>query len=165
MSSIWWYTNKPSNLGGINNIAKTPPPSFNFLSFLRPPPYFPYLTFLLVSSHAWTTKPIFFTAVVISHPFSSSDHCYKNCLVCNSWFGVVSWSVFTVVKSKHWAYGRAGNTKRGSITVPLTSYLTGLESAVRLLTIIVLICKTDLSKLVKQEINGTVILPPLVFPG
>jgi hypothetical protein len=38
---------------------------------------------------------------------------------------------------------RPGNTKGGSITVPLTSCLTGLESAVCLLTIFVFICKTD----------------------
>jgi hypothetical protein len=37
----------------------------------------------------------------------------------------------------------AGNTKGGSITVPLTSCLTGLESAVWQLTIFVHICKTD----------------------
>jgi hypothetical protein len=37
----------------------------------------------------------------------------------------------------------AGNTKGGSITVLLTSCLTGLESAVSLLTILVFICKTD----------------------
>jgi len=37
----------------------------------------------------------------------------------------------------------AGNTKGGSITVPLTSCLTGLESAVSLLTIFIFICKTD----------------------
>jgi hypothetical protein len=59
----------------------------------------------------------------------------------------------------------AGNTKGGSITVPLTSYLAGLESAVWLLTIFVFICKTDYSKPVKQEVNYTVILPLLVFPG
>jgi hypothetical protein len=59
----------------------------------------------------------------------------------------------------------SGNTKRGSITVPLTSCLTGLESAVRQLTIFVFIFKTDPSKPVKQEVNGTVILPPLVFPA
>ncbi len=58
-----------------------------------------------------------------------------------------------------------GNTKGGSITVPLTSCLTRLESAVCQLTIFVFICKTDKYKLVKQEVNGTVILPPLVFPG
>jgi hypothetical protein len=59
----------------------------------------------------------------------------------------------------------AGNTKGRSISVPLTSCLTGLESALRKLTIFVFICKTDLSKPVKQEVNGTVILPPLVIPG
>ncbi len=59
----------------------------------------------------------------------------------------------------------AGNTKRGSITVPLTSCLTGLDSAVWQLTILVFICKTDESIPVKQEVNSTVILPPLVFPG
>ncbi len=37
----------------------------------------------------------------------------------------------------------AGNTKGGSITVLLTSCLTGLESAVWQLTIFVFICKTD----------------------
>jgi len=36
-----------------------------------------------------------------------------------------------------------GNTKGGSITVPLTSCLTGLKSAVWPLTIFVFICKTD----------------------
>jgi len=56
------------------------------------------------------------------------------------------------------------NTKGGSITVPLTSSLNGLESAVWLLTIFVFICKTEKSKPVKQEVNGTLILPPLVFP-
>jgi hypothetical protein len=49
--------------------------------------------------------------------------------------------------------------KGGSITVPLTSCLTGLESAVWQLTIFVFICKTDYSKPVKQEVNGTVIIP------
>jgi hypothetical protein len=60
---------------------------------------------------------------------------------------------------------KPGNTKGGSITVPLTSCLTGLESAVWLLTIFVFISKTDESKPVKQEVNSIVILPPLVFPG
>jgi hypothetical protein len=40
-------------------------------------------------------------------------------------------------------YVSPGNTKGGSITVPLTSCLTGLESAVWQLTIFVFICKTD----------------------
>ncbi len=59
----------------------------------------------------------------------------------------------------------AGNTKRGSITVPLTSCLTGLEySALQIKTKIVS-CHTADSKPVKQEVNDIVILPPLVFPG
>ncbi len=58
---------------------------------------------------------------------------------------------------------KAGNTKGGSMTVLLTSCLTGLESAVRQLTFFVFICKTDLSKPVKQEVNSTVILPLKVF--
>ncbi len=58
-----------------------------------------------------------------------------------------------------------GITNGGSTTVPLTSCLTGLESAVWQLTIFVFIYKTDYSKPVKQEVNGTVILPPLVFPA
>ncbi len=51
-----------------------------------------------------------------------------------------------------------GNTKGRSITVPLTSCLTGLVLAVWQLTIVVFIFKA-----VKQEVNGTVILPPLVL--
>jgi len=54
-----------------------------------------------------------------------------------------------------------GNTNGGSITVPLT----GLESAAWQLTIVVFICKTDQSKTVQQDVNRTLILPPLVFPG
>jgi hypothetical protein len=38
---------------------------------------------------------------------------------------------------------QAGNTEGGSITVLLTSCLTGLELAVWQLTIFVFICKTD----------------------
>ncbi len=58
-----------------------------------------------------------------------------------------------------------GILKGGSITVPLTSCLTGSELAVWQLTIFYFIFKTDLSKPVKQEVNGTVILPLLVFHG
>jgi len=56
-----------------------------------------------------------------------------------------------------------GNLK-GEVSL-LTSCLTGLESAVWQLTIFVFICKTDYFKPVKQEVNSTVILPLLVFPG
>ncbi len=60
----------------------------------------------------------------------------------------------------------SGNTKVGSITVPLTSCLTGLDfqSVLQIKTKIVC-CHSADSKPVKQEVNGTVILPPLVFPG
>ena len=57
----------------------------------------------------------------------------------------------------------AGNTKGGSIIVPLTSCLTGLDLSVLQIKTIVS-CHTPDSKPVKQEVNGTVILPPLVFP-
>ncbi len=60
---------------------------------------------------------------------------------------------------------KSGNTKGGNIIVPFTSCLTGLELALWQLTIFVCICKTDWSKPVKQEVNGTVILPPFVFPA
>jgi hypothetical protein len=67
---------------------------------------------------------------------------------------------------KGWPRGHdeAGKTKGGSITVPLTSSLTGLESAVWQLTIFVFICKADFYKPVKQGVNGTVILPPFSIP-
>ncbi len=53
---------------------------------------------------------------------------------------------------------------RRRITVPLTSCWTDLESVVSQLKFFVFICKRGWSKQVKQEVNGTVILPPLVFP-
>ncbi len=58
-----------------------------------------------------------------------------------------------------------GNTKRGSITVQLTSCLTGLDWPVSQIKTKIVSCHTTNSKPVKQEVNGTVILPPLVFPG
>ncbi len=58
-----------------------------------------------------------------------------------------------------------GNTKGGSITVPLTSCLTGLDSSVLQIKTKNVSFYTADSKHVKQEVNGTVILPPLVFPG
>jgi hypothetical protein len=59
----------------------------------------------------------------------------------------------------------AGNTKGGSITVPLTSFLTGLDlSVLQMKTKIVSHHAAD-SKPVKQEVNSTVIVPPLVFPA
>ncbi len=57
----------------------------------------------------------------------------------------------------------AGNTKGGIITVPLTSCLTGLDWSVLYIKTKVVSCHTADSKPVKQEVNGTVILPPFVF--
>jgi hypothetical protein len=59
----------------------------------------------------------------------------------------------------------AGNTKGGRITVPLTSCLTGLDLTVLQIKTKTVSCHRANSKPVKQEVNGTAILPPLVFPG
>jgi len=58
---------------------------------------------------------------------------------------------------------QTGNTKGGSITVPLTSCLTVLEKSVLQIKTKIVSCHTADSKPVKQE--GTVKLPPLVFPA
>ncbi len=73
---------------------------------------------------------------------------------------------FSVCQCQQWQPGSnpwPENTKGGSITIPLTSGLTGLESTVWQLTFFVFIWKADESKLVKHEVNGTVILPRLVW--
>ncbi len=61
--------------------------------------------------------------------------------------------------------GKPGNTKGGSIIVPLTSYLTSLDQSVLQIKTKIVSCHTAASRPVKQEANGTVIHPPLVFPG
>ncbi len=48
--------------------------------------------------------------------------------------------------------------------VPSTSCLTGLEKSVLQIKTKIVSCHTAASKPVEQEVNGTVILPPLVFP-
>jgi hypothetical protein len=53
-----------------------------------------------------------------------------------------------------------GNTKGGSITVALTSYLTGLDWSVLQIKTKIVSCHAADSKPVKQEVNSTVILPP-----
>ena len=58
-----------------------------------------------------------------------------------------------------------GILKGGSITVPLTSRLTGLDESVLQIKTKIVSCHTADSKPVKQEVNSTVILPPLVFPA
>jgi hypothetical protein len=59
----------------------------------------------------------------------------------------------------------AGDTKGGSITVLLTSCLTSLDKPVLQIKTKIVSCHSADSKPVKQEVNGTVILPPLVFPA
>jgi hypothetical protein len=51
-----------------------------------------------------------------------------------------------------------GQAKGGSITVPLTSNLTGLDKSIFQKKIVS--CRTADSKPAKQEVNGTMILPP-----
>jgi hypothetical protein len=60
---------------------------------------------------------------------------------------------------------KQGILNGGSIAVPLTSCLTGLDLSVLQIRTKIVSCHTADSKPVKQEVNGTVILPPLVFPG
>jgi hypothetical protein len=55
---------------------------------------------------------------------------------------------------------KPGNTRGESITVPLTSCLIVLQLKTKIVS-----CHTADSKPVKQEVNGKVILPPLVFPA
>ncbi len=62
-------------------------------------------------------------------------------------------------ETKRWK--ELGNAEGGSIIVPLTSCLTGLDI---LFCKKMVSCPTADSKPVKQEVNGTVLLPPLVFP-
>jgi hypothetical protein len=60
---------------------------------------------------------------------------------------------------------KSRNTKGGSITVPLTSCLTGLDQPVLQIKTKIVRSHTADSKPVKQEVNGAVILPLLVFHG
>ncbi len=77
----------------------------------------------------------------------------------------IRWSVCPWKPLSDWSNAFAGKTKGGSITVPLTSCLTGLDQYVLQIKRKIVSCHTTDSKPVKQEVNGTVILPPLVFPG
>ncbi len=58
-----------------------------------------------------------------------------------------------------------GNIKWGSITVPLSSCLTGLDWSVLHIKTTIVSCHTTDSKPVKQEVNSTVILPLLLLPA
>ncbi len=66
-------------------------------------------------------------------------------LMCLQFGFVIFWRKDFGAKAAHKMLVKLtpGNIKGGSITVPLTSCLTGLESAVLRLAIIVFICKTD----------------------
>jgi hypothetical protein len=81
-------------------------------------------------------------------------------------FASKSHSKGRLVTIRHgWKFVSAGNTKGGSITVPLTSSLTGLDWSVFQIKTKIVSCHTADSKPVKLEVNGTGILHPLVFPG
>jgi len=60
---------------------------------------------------------------------------------------------------------QSGNTTWGSIIIPLTSCLTSLNESVLQINTKIVSCHTADSKPVKQEVNGTAIFPPLVFPA
>ncbi len=62
-------------------------------------------------------------------------------------------------------YLSSRNTKGGSINVPLTSCFTVFDWSVLQIKTKIVVCHTADCKPVKQEVNGTVILPPLVFPA
>jgi hypothetical protein len=74
---------------------------------------------------------------------------------------LMNYIIFNLIKSKD----PPGNTKGGSITVLLTSCLTGLDLSVLQIKTKIVSCHTADSKPVKQEVNGTMILPPLIFLG
>ncbi len=60
-------------------------------------------------------------------------------------------------------YNNPGNTKGGSIILLLTSCLIGLNYSVLQIKAKIVSSHTADSKPVKQEVNGTGILPPVVF--
>ncbi len=66
---------------------------------------------------------------------------YSNSL--QTFVNYVRKSFYDIGPSSSGALVEPGNTKGGSITIPLTSCLTSLESVVRQLTIFVFICNTD----------------------
>jgi hypothetical protein len=57
-----------------------------------------------------------------------------------------------------------GNTKGGSFAELLTYCLTGLDYSVLQIKTKLVSSHTANSTPIKQEVNSTVILPPLVFP-
>jgi len=77
--------------------------------------------------------------------------------------GIFNWKKSLMEEQNLWILNQ-GILKGGSITVPLTSCLTGLDQPVLQIKTKIVNNQTADFKLVKQEVNSTVILPPLVFP-
>jgi hypothetical protein len=105
--------------------------------------------------HFIQTWPSSKVALTINHCTLSLYSLFK---VCHSRGSNRGWLVFSYSTTV------PGNTKGGSITVPLTSCLTGLDYPVLQIKTKIVCCHRADSKPVKLEVNGTVILPPLVFP-
>jgi len=74
----------------------------------------------------------------------------------------VKWNNVIRIYMKHHMTVLSGNTKGGSITVPLTSCLTGMDLFVLHIKTRIASCHTADSKPVKHEVNGTLILPPFI---
>jgi hypothetical protein len=78
---------------------------------------------------------------------------------------IVEASFMTIVIYDHHIFiVQAGNTKGRSIIVSLKPCLTGLDLSVLQIKTKIVSCHTANSKPVKQEVRGTVILPPLSIP-
>ncbi len=76
---------------------------------------------------------------------------------CLGWADISFFDIF--------GWDQPGNTKGGSITVPLTSCSTDLDYSVLQIKTKIVSCHIADSKPVKEEVKSTVILVPLVFPG
>ncbi len=72
---------------------------------------------------------------------------------------------FSIQAWVFWPRASTRNTKGGSITVLLTSCLTGINKSVLQIKTKIVSSNTAVSIPVNQEVNGTVVLPPLIFPG
>ncbi len=97
-----------------------------------------------------------------SHNFLTQPNLFSNIKTTL----IIKWSAEVAQWYNTWLLIlRSGNTKGGSITVPLTSCLTGLESAVWQLTIFYLFAKhTNPNKSNRRSIVQWY-SPPLVFPA
>jgi len=87
------------------------------------------------------------------------------CLLTFFNLGCFTWSGNLTRKRQVVEWVSPGDTEGESISVQLTSCLTGLDYSVWKIKTKIFSCHTADSKPVKQEVNGTMILPHLVFPG